>query len=308
MPEGLIWIKDSLDDRGDEPNLLGDLARSPDIIARQTELTDFGPLLVEDPAPACDPVRRGRSNWVYLRVRKADPNGGTINPVGTASVWYSRSATLAVAWTKVGEVNFLPIVDTVRILPIEWLAGALPPVGHYCFVALLNAVGDAGPTDPNGLPLTGFADWIREKNNRAWRNFEVIEAAALKRRRLPFGMPGDPKRKLNFAFEIHSRLQENFSVTLSVPTEFAKLFPALEKVAGTAKTTTLKINPLGVTRLGTATWPAGVQVPANLYVTFPEKLAWTEKKRPEIWVRQLYDEKEIGRMTWSFSLAQQQRR
>jgi len=59
----------------------------------------------------------------------------------------------------------------------------------------------------------------------------------------------------------------------------------------------MPVNPHGRYRLGTALFPAKSRNPMKLFVDIPEKY---KKNSYDVYVRQLFDNSEVGRVTWRF--------
>src|SRR5207237_9137210 len=64
-------------------------------------------------------------------------------------------------------------------VPPTWPAASLPAVGdHACFVAVLNHAQDPAPPPLPATDWAGFTAYVRDNNNIAWRNFDVVDVTA----------------------------------------------------------------------------------------------------------------------------------
>jgi hypothetical protein len=315
-----LVIRDFAGDTGDPHN--GPLARSPDIIVRRGPVANAALAYGEASSTVNDEtlsedVLPGQDHYIYVRLR----NRGSATAAGArASVYWSEPATLVTpkpatgtGWTLIGEVAIGNVVNDnkLNVSPaIAWPAAALPPAGHYCFVAL---VGD--PMDP--MPWADdFSDWahylrfIRDVNNATWRNFNVVaqpgsapsptpSAAAAPAHELPFWLTGPERETKVMSLEILTIPATGCTLSLDGPedvvasTKVLRLRPILERIAETAGITPRR--PVGRMRLGNFPFPAGYRRRCRLSVRLSERTA----KRPvDVIVRQLYEKIEVGRITW----------
>lgn len=181
-----LFSRDTQYDVGNEPSDPGvPLWQSPDIIPRNAHVTDPVAGGLYDDIPTVNDIRLGQDNFVYTRVRApANATGSAANV--RAKLWWSEPGTLAVpsSWTPIGgTVNVTgPGGTTIqanefpRFAEFSWSASALPALGHHCLVS--SVWSDDDPEESvTDVPVFGFSEWVRYKNNVAWRNFNVVAAA-----------------------------------------------------------------------------------------------------------------------------------
>ena len=181
-----LFSRDTQYDVGYEPSDPGvPLWQSPDIVPRNTKVTDpFAGGLFDD-VPAVDEIREGEDNYVYTRIRSRQAMGSATNV--KAKLWWSEPGTLAVpsSWYAIGAtVNVLGPTNSAtiranefpRIAEFTWPSSSVPVLGHYCLVSSIWSDDDpeVWVTD---VPVLGFSEWIRYQNNVAWRNVNVVAAA-----------------------------------------------------------------------------------------------------------------------------------
>ena len=90
-----LFSRDTQYDVGYEPSDPGvPLWQSPDIVPRNTKVTDpFAGGLFDD-VPAVDEIREGEDNYIYTRIRSRQAMGSATNV--KAKLWWSEPGTLAV--------------------------------------------------------------------------------------------------------------------------------------------------------------------------------------------------------------------
>ena len=184
-----LFIRDFVGDTGDSgPQAL---SQSPDIIVRESPAADpavrYGP---GNPAasgilPAN--VQGVGDHYVYVRVS----NRGAMNACNVkARVYWSETSTLAdpTSWNLIGETtawhagglshttdNVLAGETLAVSEPIVWHgAGVDPGPGHYCFIAIAESALDPLPTPTSLGDYDAFVQFVRDNNNVAWRNFNIV--------------------------------------------------------------------------------------------------------------------------------------
>ena len=198
-----LFSRDTQYDVGFEPSDRGlPLWQSPDIVPRNTAVpvTDYVMAGLFDDIPAVDEILPSQDNYVYTRIRSMEPMGSATNV--KARLWWSEPGTLAVpgSWHAIGgTVNVqgstgattIPASDFPCIAAFTWPSSSVPALGHYCLVSSVWSDDDPAE-DITDIPLFGFAEWVRQKNNIAWRNVNVIAAAPMPPP-LPSGIDGKPE-------------------------------------------------------------------------------------------------------------------
>lgn len=303
-----VYLRDFVGDTGDVHS--GAISASPDIILRTASVANpqsaFGEGSgTENSDSLGSSAEAGHDNFIYVRVRNRK---GLPASAVTVTVYWSPPATLVTSdlWTLVGS-TILPTVPAGNLLTVSnaivWPAAKIPTSGHYCFIGLVGNAFDPAPAPADFLDLDHFQQFIRNNNNVSWRNFNVVaslpppgaEPAGFVE--LPFLSPGAPDKARRMQLEVVSRLPVGSKVLLEMPLGlFYRLTerpPAeIDKKREAAR---IPVNPIGTQRLGEALFPAGSRHALRLLVQVPVKF----RQNPyELWVRQLLDGRELGRVTW----------
>ncbi|MFW9772945.1 MAG: M4 family metallopeptidase [Candidatus Thorarchaeota archaeon] len=171
-----LYIRDTINDDGEEPNPLGVSCRSPDIIIKNTisadPQTEFGNRNDDN---LSEDIMSGQDNYIYVRIS----NGG--NHPGDADVYLYYCPGTAFAypstWTYIGKITEYNITPgEFRVSrPLLFAENMIPPAGHYCFIAVVKSFLDPAPDHELIDSLNDFYDYIQYCNNYAWKNFEVEE-------------------------------------------------------------------------------------------------------------------------------------
>ena len=318
-----VFIRDSIADSGAVPASI--VEQSPDIIIRQFQVTnpvahfgDNGPWA--SAMPPNDPVVAGQPNYVYLRLR----NRGSVNAVNTSVELYWSEASALVApvhWhPAVKASNFtVPSGGGLTVIgPIGWIpaAGQLPASGHGCFVAVVDH-----PLDPKPPLIPGTSTWddfltyLGRNNNVAWRNFVVLNpttttaglgAASL----FVIRGAGDGEPR-EFALEIIQRVAEGVRITWEVPEELADMISC----AGCRDLKEMERTRSGTIRL-LLRWQRLIRIPALILEQasgYPCTLQVDLPRFPtpgydQIVLRQLWGQREVGRLTWMIAGEETDRR
>lgn len=199
LPAHDLYIRDNLDDTGQEPLVAGGISASPDIIVYNQQLLDpqgtLGTPAAMAQAHLGEPVEKGQDNFIYLRVQ----NRGANACAGTATVYWCPVSTFPTpgSWNLVNPTPItIPSVSPggVKIVgPVVWSEADIPATGHYCFVALLNSGSDPAP-DPAAISsVEDFHQFIRSSNNATWKNFNVVDMFAGTTNQLDFHIQGWPR-------------------------------------------------------------------------------------------------------------------
>ncbi len=227
-----VYLRDNVGDDGTVPSS-GGVSASPDVIVR--------PVAVADPQAAFGEgsgtenannlgfeVEAGQDNFVYVRMRNRGAQ--TANNV-TAQVFWSEVSTLVTPnmWNPIGTTNPITVPDDDSLVVADgltWAEADIPAEGHYCFIAILDHAADPAPVLPASFP--SFSAFIRDNNNVAWRNFNVIDDIDD-----PSGDPSvqdflianfpDQERRA-FEFVIDRRIPRDVKISLDVPAQIAKAF------------------------------------------------------------------------------------
>jgi serine protease len=284
------------------------VSQSPDIIVRAASVADpqaeFGEGSgTENDAALSDSVQAGSDHFVYVRALN---RGGADAANASVDVYWSTPATLVTPnlWNAIGSTTIpsVPLGDELTVSDeIVWGSGNIPGPGHYCFVAVAGNALDPKPNAATFATFDQFVTYIENNNNVAWRNFDVVPAppsAGLQQMR--FLIPGAFDTSRRFDLESIGRLPRGSRVTLAVPGWLADaLYPHQGEVKYDPKTQMayIPLHPSGRHRLGTAVLHARSAAECVLQVRLPDE---DRRGHYDFAVRQLYQGKEVGRLTWRF--------
>lgn len=304
-----LYLRDFVGDTGDPHS--GAISASPDVILSQAVVVNpqaaFGEGSgTENSATLGSQADNTTDNYIYVRVRN---RGGSAVTNVQATVYWAPVSTLVTPdlWHLIGTTN-IPNVPTGNLLtvsdPLHWPMGDIPGSGHYCFVALIGHAQDPAPIPTDFLNWNDFQQFIRVNNNVTWRNFNVIGNAAPPAAdppdyvALPFLATGAPDRARRMRLEVVGGLPKGAEVLLEVKPEYVRLLKAhpvqikREKIHRAAY---VPLKPWGRTTFTDIIFPAKARIPMRLLVQLPKELRMHEY---EIYVRQLYEKTEVGRVTW----------
>ncbi len=313
-----VYLRDSVGDTGVVPHT-GSISASPDIILQPATVANpqaaFGQGSgTENSSTLGYKAISGQDNYIYVRMKN---RGGADAEGVTAAIYWSEVATLVTPdmWTLVGTttpVN-VPMGDTLVVAdPITWAAGDIPATGHYCFVGILDHPADPAPPVPGPTDWDDFYNFIRNHNNVTWRNFNVEDAdpdSAADPALLPFVLAGAPDRPRLFDVEIVLHLRKGVRVWLQVPMGLARQFFRgrnwrydLDRKKQTAKVLLPATPRIRVPKLRL---PKGAKYRSGFVVEGTRKFV-----RPGNWIaiRQFYECREVGRITWQFHRRKDQKR
>ena len=295
-----VYMRDYVGDTGDVH--AGAISASPDVIVRPAAVPNpevtFGPTTAGDTTLGFT-VTSGRDNFVYVRVWN---RGGVPATNVKAKVFYASAATLLTFddWTLIGEVTILNVppgnVMTVSG-PITWPTGALPPPGHYCFIALVGNAQDPAPDGADFQDLDYYYAYIRTNNNVTWRNFDVVAALAPAAPDgldvendaydFEFAAPGAADRDRYFQLAVGSRLPPGSRVWLEAPAALLDHphLPLIE-MDTERRMARMPIGPHGRTTLPRVLFPARSRSRCRLLLQVPRA---HRDRDHETYVSQLYD-------------------
>ena len=305
-----VYLRDNLGDTGAVPTA-GSISTSPDIIVRPAAVVDhqasFGQGSgTENSSTLGYEVEDGQDNYIYARIKNR--GGSNANNV-TATIYWSEVSTLVTPdmWNLIGTtapIN-VPQGDTLVVAdPLTWSSADIPATGHYCFVGIIDHVGDPAPPLPGTTDWNGFRNFITNQNNVTWRNFNVVDfdpSSASDSANLPFQFAGAPDRARPFEFEILQQLPRSAKVWLDIPMTMAKPFLHGQKLEYTFNRKKHSVKLCLPTRPNMKI-PAiylgkGARIKAKLVIHGMKKHVQPGNK---IAIRQLYKGEEVGRVTWQF--------
>lgn len=315
-----VYIRDFVGDTGDPHT--GPISASPDIILRPTAVANpqaaFGQGSgTENSNTLGFEAEAGHDNFIYVRV--LNRSGAAATNVN-ATVFWSPVSTLLTPdlWTRIPLVPPGPASVTIPNVPaahvltvsnaITWPAAEIPGQGHYCLVGLVGNAEDPAPDPADFLNWDNYRRFIRENNNVTWRNFNVVPNTSNPDAgdpsgyvALPFLAPGAPDRARPMRLEVVARLPKGARAFLEVPLYLMDAFQERSpfvKIDEKLRLAWLPVNPHGRRMLGEALFPAKSRAQLRLLIHIPEELRENEY---EVFVRQLYEKEELGRVTWRLS-------
>jgi hypothetical protein len=305
-----IYLRDFVGDNGD-PNG-GAFSASPDIIVRQVPVTNptasFGPGSgTENNASLSQDVVTGQNQAIYLRLLN---RGGSPATNVSVTVYYSTPSTLVTPnlWVAIGTTTLPSPVPTGNVLTVSntltWPAAAIPSPGHYCFIAVAGNNLDPAPQPTNFTTFANYEKYIGNNNNIAWRNFNVVSGPPSTGisgfHSFPFFIPGAFDAARAFVIETLGNLPRGSEVELHMPLTLAHQLkiPLREGQIGKDRAV-LTLPPFSRYRIGAGTIEKGMKAQCQVRVRVPEGV-YKGPGRHEFAIRQLYNEKEVGRLTWHF--------
>lgn len=299
-----IYLRDNVADSGEEPQV-GGISASPDIILRKDPVadpeTEFG-LATYNDTTLSHKAEIGQNNYIYVRLQ----NRGNIPNDATVHIYWSPVSSFVdpSSWDYIGDI-FVPNVvpgDFKVSTALVWPSAAIPAEGHYCFIGVVDCPLDPAPPIPTFGDINDFYDCIRNNNNVTWKNFNVediiLPPAAPMAVELPFLIQGAGKQTLNMGVEIIKVLPKEIQVELEVPQKLIEQLDISPKrffLRANEKVIRCPIGIKGIQNLQQLKFRRGAKYPSKLIVTL-------SKNTPEgdyyVAVRQTYERKEIGRVTW----------
>jgi len=318
-----VYLRDYVGDTGDVH--AGAISLSPDIIVRP--LGEANPDVTFGPGTESDlmlgpTATFGQDNYVYVRVwNRANVDAANV----TATVFYAAVATLLmpVDWKLIGSV-LIPNVAKNNVMtvstPITWPSANVPAQGHYCFIALVGNAQDPAPNPATFLTFDNYYAFIRSNNNVTWRNFNVIDepvpvlARAQERRAgasaqgvpqdrgnrgesyaLEFSAPGAVDSDRDFVLAVGSRLPLDANLWLEAPVSLLDERLPITASGQEPQMGRVAIGPHGRTALPAVLFPARSRSLCRLLVDMPLE---PPQANSEVYVSQLYEGFEVGRVTW----------
>lgn len=317
-PLPMLYMRHNLADDG--TSHIGSLSDGPDIIVKNKPVTDPQSTYSTAASIASDTesdpdVLTGQANYVYLRVWN---RGGAAANV-SADVYWSPPATLVSPnlWTLIGSAYYpdVPAGSVVEVSTpgITWPSDQLPAAGHDSFVAIVGNAQAPAPNPSSFATFDDFTNYIYANNNITWRNFNVDILPFPSPFPLHFGdfvplhflIAGAWDAPRHFVLETHAELPEGSRMALQVPHWIGRgLQPACagmeefeDAETDPANRRRLRIPLLSRARhtLGRIELPAGTAAASHMLVHIPEH---RHTEPVKVFIRQLYGEREVGRITW----------
>lgn len=313
----ILYTRHNLADDGTSHT--GSLSDSPDIILKNNPVVNpqatYSTTTSVSSDTESDPdVVTGQANYVYLRVWNRGANATNVS----ASVYWSPPATLVSPnlWNLIGSAYYPDVppgsVVGVSNPGITWPADRLPGPGHDCFVAALGNADDPPPNPGSFASFDDFVNYIYANNNITWRNFNVVAPGPHPIQwpfgeyvPLPFLITGAWDKPRPFVLETQAELPEGSRMALQVPQWLGRgLKPGPTEFEEIEERNTdpregqrlrLSLHPQRTHHLGEIELPAQTAEASHMLVNIP---AHRHVRPHKIIIRQLYEEREVGRITW----------
>jgi len=312
-----LYMRHNLADDGTSHT--GSLSDSPDIILRNAPVADpqatfSTPASIASDTESDADVLAGQTNYVYLRVWNRGDDAANV----FATVYWSPPATLVSPnlWTLIGSAYYpdVPAGSAVQVSTpgITWPADQLPAAGHDCFVATVGNADAPAANPASFASFTDFVNYIYANNNITWRNFNVVTPGPHPLPwpwghfvALPFVIAGAWDDRHAFVLETHAELPGESQVALQVPHWIGRgLAPAPPRSEEVDDAVTdprqpqrlrIPLSAEGHHVLGRIELPAGTAAASHLLVHIPVERHHQPYK---VMIRQLYEQREVGRITW----------
>jgi hypothetical protein len=187
--------------------------------------------------------------------------------------------------------------------PITWLKANIPATSHYCFVGIIGNDEDPAPDPSDLLNWDNFRRFIRENNNVTWRNFNVVDNVPDPSVDpdfivLPFLATGAPDRARRMRLEVVAKLPQKAKAFIEVPgymNDYFKFRTPFMKLDKNREICRVTVHPHGRFVLEELQFPAKSRAKLRLMVHIPKE---EYRNEYEVYVRQLFEEEEVGRVTW----------
>ena len=177
---GNIYVRDSINDAAEEPQVGLLKCFSPDILVRQKANplapgTYMDPLSWHLPIATDEPMDPTAKHVVYVRCR----NIGQFTLDAETKTYWSKASTFVhpVDWIEIGEDDTAGLAPGQHVItnPMPW--EDLPDTDEYCLITTV-----ANPMKPVIVPdafsnILEYITWIRDNNNVALRNAKIISPA-----------------------------------------------------------------------------------------------------------------------------------
>ncbi|MCK6445680.1 MAG: M4 family metallopeptidase [Planctomycetes bacterium] len=171
-----LYVRDNLADNGVEPYTGTYLWASPDVINRTSPSANPAVQFANLSSDSLwENVEFGQDNFVYVRVQ----NRGLLAGDATIQVYLSSASTFSnpSAWIHIGtltEANITP--GSLRIAgPLTFPKALIPAPGHYCMIAVIQDALDPVPLFSSITTVSDYLDFVRKRNNVAYRNMDVVD-------------------------------------------------------------------------------------------------------------------------------------
>jgi thermolysin len=171
-----MYLRDNLGDTGAEPNPTGILSMSPDIINRTAVVANPTVTLGDlTNGSLGQNIEFGQDNYVYVRLHNRGPQSGDT----TTRVYFSPATGFAVpsSWTLIGTLTTTGVAPGATVVagPVTFSSALVPAPGHYCLIAVASSTLDPAPDTSLISSVSMYVDYVRDTNNIAWKNLDVVD-------------------------------------------------------------------------------------------------------------------------------------
>jgi serine protease len=282
-----VFIRDDINDNGNEPSQGS--SRSPDIIVRSTPVNNSSESFGHYSGTLgdynlSDNVEFGNRNFIYVRAFNKSP---MITYGSSVDLYWSHPSTLILPkqWNFIGTAQ-LPVLPPYGIsmvssaLPWDYV----PNKGHYCFIGVIHNFYDPPPDLSTINNLGNFRKFVQENNNVVWRNFNVVDA-----------IPNVSNEYCSYPFLVRRSYYDlkedtDLEVCTDLP-EGSQLWLILSGIK-------YGLEQIGCRRFYNVN-SSEDEIEATINYIIP-------KTAPpgvySIYARQLFDDQEVGRVTWSIQV------
>lgn len=300
-PSHDLYIRDNLLDFGAEPLISGGLSCSPDIVVFNEELLDpqatLGSATAQGQDTLGDQVESGQDNFLYFRVQ----NRGSQPADGKIKAYWANLSTWPIpgGWKLIDEIPIPSVApgEFKVVGPMTWFSGDIPPIGHYCFLSLIDRADDPAPDPSNIQSWDDYYRFIRQNNNATWKNFNVVPLLPGTYTTSSFQIHGWPRIKLSSDLLIDlSPLPNEIGVTLRILKRLAigSTFQNMELFEESSLYRRYKLQAEKVSAIRNMHLKTSDITEATLEITIPDK---TANGYYRISAAQLVDGREMGRVT-----------
>jgi serine protease len=305
-----VYVRDFVGDAG-EPHT-GAVSSSPDVIVLPSPVADpqasYGAGSGTESTVLPSIVEFGQDNTVYVRALN---QGGSPATNVQVSLFWSQVASLVTPnlWNLIGTtvIPNVPVGNVLTVSPaITWHQADLPAIDtHACFVVLIGTTQDPAPERADFMNWDNFVRFVRENNNVTWRNFNVEDndpaadpTAPEGFVALPFLVAGPPDVARPMRIEVVAALPEGSKLALEAPIyvieRLRERSPYVEH-DDRRQLGRIGLHPNGKNYFGEILLPARSAAACRLLAHIP---AAQRKLEYQVAVRQLWNEVEVGRVTW----------
>lgn len=298
-----IYLRDCIGDIGN-PNTSRTYL-SPDIITLQSPISNPQSVLGQSTGVVVNnhlvlqDVLTGQHTSIYVRISN---RGGMDGKNVSVSVYWSPPATMQTPnlWQLIGTAEVTSVV-TGRVptvsSDIPWSAAP----DHYGLIAVCSHADKPAPALTDLEKWDKWLDFLSKNNCVAWRNFNVVSSpAAAGAHRFPVFIPGASDSARSFVIESFGSLPRGSTVHLEMPLDLLRsLGVVLREVPSDECVGNVPLHPFARSIVGSGVLAADSVAKCTLAIQVPQD-TYEKEGVYEFAVSQLFEGKEMGRVTWHF--------